>query len=106
MIKIFIRFNQDQFVDSIIINGHSPLRDSFSIECAAISTLTETLCLGLRELYQQKNIVKKKGLLEVYIEEKDRILRQEIEKYLFSFIIMFKKISEEFHDTVHLEILH
>ncbi len=106
MIKITIHFNQNQWVERILIIGHAPLTESFSIECAAISTLAETLCLGLKEIYKQTMIVKKKGFIEIYIQEKDLKIREEIERYLFSFIIMFKKLSKEFHDTIQLEIKH
>lgn len=105
MIVVKIIFDGDKFIKEIIIEGHAPIDESFSLECSVVSTLAETMYIAFKEVYNNAILEKDSGKIRIIITEKDKKKREEIERFIYPFFVMFKKISDDFKNTVLLQMI-
>lgn len=104
MIDVKIIFDENKYIKEISIEGHATKVGEFSIECSVLSTLSETLFVAFKDIFKNSKVEKDKGKLKILILEKDKKKREEIERFLYPFIVMFKKTSNDFKNIVNLQI--
>ena len=105
MIRIRITFEEDKYIKEIYIEGHAPINESFSLECSVISTLAETMYIAFKDLYKNTILEKDSGKLKIIIMEKDKKMREDIERFIYPFLVMFKKVSIDFKNSVLLQFI-
>ena len=105
MIIIKIIFDGNKFIREVIIEGHAPIQESFSLECCIVSTLAETMYIAFKDIYNNAILEKDIGKLRIVITEKDRKKREEIERYIYPFLVMFKKIGNDFKNNVLIQMI-
>ena len=105
LISIKITFDENKYIKEIHIEGHAPVNESFSLECSIVSTLAETMYIAFKDIYKNSNLEKENGKLKITIMEKDKKIREDIERFIYPFLVMFKKISTDFKNSVLLQFI-
>ncbi|MCS7204959.1 MAG: ribosomal-processing cysteine protease Prp [Leptospiraceae bacterium] len=103
MIEVLISFDTAERIKEIQITGHAPIEESYSLECAVVSTIVEILSLELKEFGNDFNEIKEKGLWRVAFPENSE-LQSNLKRILFAKLLLLKKLSQSHSDTVNLKI--
>ncbi|MFN3604812.1 MAG: ribosomal-processing cysteine protease Prp [Leptonema sp. (in: bacteria)] len=107
MIFIYIETNKNNFIKSIRIKGHAPLKEEYSIECSIVSALVDLLNLTFKEIYNhfRVSIIVKSGYFFMEINEDKKENIDFIEKFLAPIIKMFYQISIQYKNVINFEII-
>lgn len=105
MIRIALLFDGDKRLEEITISGHAPVRESFSLECAVVSGIVEVLSLEVNTLMEKGDFreVKEKGYWSMKFHYRKKEIPDTVEKLFFAKLLVLKKLSHDFPDTVKFE---
>ena len=103
MITVTMHFDQYQRYSGYDISGHGDYRgdqDTYDLVCAAVSAITLTCALGLRDVVGIDGIYESKsGYMNVDIGEKSSY---EAELLMKTMLQGLKQIREQYPDTLYL----
>ncbi len=95
MIKVLIQFGKDKKVYKLQIEGHAPVSDGMSLECASVSILVDTIDIAFTEIFDYNVKIKKK---DGYFSLEVKKANEDIEKILAPFIKVFYKLAKQFKE--------
>ncbi len=105
MIQIKIHLDKEYSIQKIEIKGHASTKESFSVECAAISTIAELMIIAFEKNFINSKVKKDKGFLEILVLEKNEKIKERIDDFMFPIIALLNNISETYKQTVQFDLI-